>query len=171
MCKREYRQCTAEQNLEILCEAEQPGVTASEVYRRHGLSPSALYRWRAVAHGGSAVALNRDAQRALRKDDAETEAPVMRIVDQTKRRSGWQAYPTLAALGGPRGVFCPWERRENLGNKAGNPCRVYEVLPAERESICEFALQYPKIGYRKLTWMMVGAGTVCVGVNHSKACF
>jgi hypothetical protein len=30
-----------------------------------------LYRWRAVAQGGSAVALKRDAQRAPRKDDAE----------------------------------------------------------------------------------------------------
>jgi transposase InsO family protein len=26
-----------------------------------------------------------------------------------------------------------------------------------------FALQYPKIGYRKLTWMMVDAGVACVG--------
>ena len=26
------------------------------------------------------------------------------------------------------------------------------VLPEERAAICEFALQYPKIGYRKLTW-------------------
>ena len=31
-----------------------------------------LYRWRAVAQGGSAVALKRDAQRKPRKDDAET---------------------------------------------------------------------------------------------------
>ena len=35
------------------------------------LSPSVLYRWRAVAQGGSAVALKRDAQRAPRKDDPE----------------------------------------------------------------------------------------------------
>jgi hypothetical protein len=42
-------------------------------------------------------------------------------------------------------------------------CRVYEVLPQERAAICEFALQYPKIGYRKLTWMMVDAGVACVG--------
>ena len=41
--------------------------------------------------------------------------------------------------------------------------RVYEVLPEERTAICEFALQFPKIGYRKLTWMMVDAGTACVG--------
>src|SRR5450755_985205 len=71
MSKREHRRFTAEQKLEILREAEQPGVTVSEVCRRHGLSPSVLYRWRAVAQGGSAVALKRDAQRAPRKDDAE----------------------------------------------------------------------------------------------------
>jgi transposase-like protein len=44
---------------------DQPCVTASEVSRRHGLSPSVLYRWRAVA-------LKRDAQCAPRKDAAET---------------------------------------------------------------------------------------------------
>jgi len=71
MSKREYRRFTAEQKLEILNEAAQPGVTVSEVCRRHGLTPSALYRWRAVAQGGSAVALKRDAQRAPRKDDVE----------------------------------------------------------------------------------------------------
>jgi len=40
---------------------------------------------------------------------------------------------------------------------------VYEALPEERAAICEFALRYPKIGYRKLTWMMVDAQVVCVG--------
>jgi transposase-like protein len=38
MSKREYRRFTAEQKIEILREAEQPGVTVSEVCRRHGLS-------------------------------------------------------------------------------------------------------------------------------------
>jgi hypothetical protein len=36
-------------------------------------------------------------------------------------------------------------------------------LPEKRAAICEFALCYPKIGYRKLTWMMVDAQTACVG--------
>src|SRR5260370_42092677 len=70
MSKREYRRFTAEQKIEILREADQPGVTVSEVCRRHGLAPSLLYRWRAVGQGGSAVALKRDAQRKPRKDDA-----------------------------------------------------------------------------------------------------
>ena len=73
MSKREHRRFTAEQKLEILREADQPGVTAtvSEVCRRHALAVLVFYRWRAVAQGGSAVALKRDAQRKPRKDDAE----------------------------------------------------------------------------------------------------
>jgi transposase InsO family protein len=94
---------------------------------------------------------------------AETKAAVMQIVAQTKQRSGWQVYRTLAALAVPRSVYYAWKSRESLEDRAGRPCRVYEVLPVERAAICEFALQYPKIGYRKLTWMMVDAGAACVG--------
>jgi transposase InsO family protein len=167
------------------------------------LAVSVFYRWRAVAQGGSAVALKRDAQRTPRKDDpearhkaemermraviaeitaenlgaekkdlklddlyrvpAETKAAVMQIVEQTKRRSGWRVYRTLAALGVPRSVYYAWKARDSLEDQTAKPCRVYEVLPEERAAICEFALRYPKIGYRKLTWMMVDAGTACVG--------
>lgn len=94
---------------------------------------------------------------------AETKEFVMQIVAQTKRRSGWRVYRTLAALGIPRSVYYAWKGRENLVDKIGTRCRVYELLPEERSAICEFALGFPKIGYRKLTWMMVDAGTVCVG--------
>jgi putative transposase len=99
----------------------------------------------------------------LSRVSAETKAAVMQIVEQTKRRSGWQAYRTLAALGVPRSVFYGWKKRENLEDRPGKPCRVYEVLPEERAAICKFALRYPKIGYRKLTWMMVDAGVASVG--------
>jgi hypothetical protein len=47
MSKGEHRRFAAEQKLEILREAEQPGVTVSEVCRRHGLAVSVFYRWRA----------------------------------------------------------------------------------------------------------------------------
>jgi transposase InsO family protein len=87
----------------------------------------------------------------------------MQIVAQTKKRSGWPVYRTLAALGVPRSVYYAWKGRESLEDRAGKPCRVYEVLSEERAAICEFALQYPKIGYRKLTWMMVDAAVACVG--------
>jgi hypothetical protein len=87
----------------------------------------------------------------------------MQIVAQTKRRSGWNAYRTLAALGIARSVYYAWKSRESLEDKVGQRCRLYEVLPEERTAICEYALGFPKIGYRKLTWMMVDAGVACVG--------
>ena len=80
---------------------------------------------------------------------AETKAAVLQIVAQTKKRSGWRVYRTLAALGVPRSVYYAWKGRE--------------VLPEERAAICDFAVQYPKIGYRKLTWMMVDGGVACAG--------
>ncbi len=54
-------------------------------------------------------------------------------------------YRTLAALGLPRSVYYAWKARESLQDRAGKPCRVYEVLPEERSAICAFALLYPKI--------------------------
>jgi len=81
MSKGEHRRFTAEQKLEILRQAEQPGVTVSEVCRRNGLVPSVFYRWRAVAQSGSAVALKQDAKRAPRKDDQHVrqEAEMVRL--------------------------------------------------------------------------------------------
>ena len=81
MSKREYRQFTAEQTLEMLREAEQPRATVSEVCRRHGLSPSVLYRWRAVAQSDSASALRQDAKRLPGKSDVEArrEAEMTRL--------------------------------------------------------------------------------------------
>ncbi len=75
----------------------------------------------------------------------------MQIVAQTKQRSGWQAYRTLATLGVSRSVYYAWKRRDSLVDRVGTPCRVCEVLPEERAAICEFAMRFPKIGYRKLT--------------------
>lgn len=87
----------------------------------------------------------------------------MQIVKQTKARSGWPVSRTLAALDVPRSVYYAWKARTSLEDKVGKPCRAYELLPEERSAICKFALLFPKIGYRKLTWMMVDAEVACVG--------
>ena len=94
---------------------------------------------------------------------AETKATVIDIVQQTKSRSGWSAERTLWALGVPRSVYYAWRRRASLEDRTGKPCRMYEVLAEERDAICGFALRFPRVGYRKLTWMMIDAERVCVG--------
>jgi putative transposase len=88
---------------------------------------------------------------------------VIEIVKQTKVRSRWSAERTLLALGVPRSVYYAWLRRTSLEDRSGRPCRVYEVLAEERDAICGYALRFPRIGYRKLTWMMVDADIACVG--------
>ena len=79
----------------------------------------------------------------LSRIPAETKAAVMQIVEQTKKRSGWRVYRTLAALGLPRSVYYAWKKRESLEDRTGKPCRVYELLPEERIAICDYALQFP----------------------------
>ena len=81
MNKGEHRRFTVEQKLEILREAEQPGVTVSQVCRRNALAPSVFYRWRAVAQSGSAVALKGDGKRTTGKDDQQVrqEAEMARL--------------------------------------------------------------------------------------------
>ena len=63
----------------------------------------------------------------------------MQIVQQTQQRSAWRVCRILATLGLPRSVYYAWKARENLADRAGKPCRVYEVLPEERSAICEYA--------------------------------
>jgi transposase len=71
MSKRTYRRFTVDEKMAILQEAEQPGVTAAEVCRKHGIAPSLLYNWRAVAQNGAGSALKRTDRRGNGKPDAE----------------------------------------------------------------------------------------------------
>jgi transposase-like protein len=97
-------------DVEILREADQPGVTVSEVCGRHGLAPSVFYRWRAVTQGGPAVALKRDAQRKSRKDDPEArhkaEIERMRAViaeitaENLELKKGFEAARFVPSTGG-----------------------------------------------------------------------
>jgi hypothetical protein len=50
---------------------------------------------------------------------AETKAAVLQIVAQTKKRSGWQVYRTLAALGVPRSVYYAWKGRDESRRSGG----------------------------------------------------
>jgi transposase len=81
MSKREYRKFTAESKLEILRQAEQPGVTISEVCRKNSISPSVFYRWRAVAETGSTQALKQEAKGRTSVSDAQArqEAELARL--------------------------------------------------------------------------------------------
>lgn len=70
MDKRSYRRFTAEEKRTILEQAQQPGVTMSEVCRKNQVSPGLVYRWRAVTQQATTQALQQLDSRGKTQPDA-----------------------------------------------------------------------------------------------------
>lgn len=80
------------------------------------------------------------------------------MVAVTQERSRWGLDAVLAALGVSRSVYFEWRARakhDRLEDLPPVAPRLDALLPDEERAIREFALLHPKVGYRKLTWMMV----------------
>lgn len=54
------RRFTADQKLAVIAETMQPGSSISYVARRHGLSPSLIFRWRRLMSDGGKEAVSAD---------------------------------------------------------------------------------------------------------------
>ncbi|MEZ4265358.1 MAG: IS3 family transposase [Myxococcota bacterium] len=86
---------------------------------------------------------------------------VLELVAKTRERSGWPVERTLSALGVTRSVYFEWLQRRAAGRLEDAPPvppRLDRLLADEEELIRAFALAHPRVGYRKLTWMMVDRG-------------
>ncbi len=68
----------------ILTEVQQPGVTLSEVCRKHSVSPALVYRWRAVAQQATTRALQKVDSRGKSQPDAQT-ARLQAELDRMRR--------------------------------------------------------------------------------------
>ena len=73
-----------------------------------------------------------------------TEAPVKVILDH---------------LGLPSTTYYRWQRRRatgSLSDRIASPQRrACPPIPQEIDSVCSYALEYPQIGYKRLTWQMI----------------
>jgi len=71
------RRFTTEQKLAVVAETMQPGMSISCVARRHGLSPSLVFRWRRLMTEGG--------QEAVRADDDVVPAADVRRLEERVR--------------------------------------------------------------------------------------
>ena len=71
------RRFTTEQKLAVVAETMQPGLSISYVARRHGLSPSLVFRWRRLMTEGG--------QKAVRADDDVVPAADARRLEERVR--------------------------------------------------------------------------------------
>jgi putative transposase len=89
----------------------------------------------------------------------ELQKGVHEEVELTKRRSGWPAGKTLAALGVSRRTYYRWLKEEawskSLPPEPIRPVQVYEALSEEKAAVREYALKHPELRHRELAWRMV----------------
>src|SRR5215471_14279637 len=71
------RRFSTELELAVVAETMQPGMSISYVARRHGLSPSLLFRWRRLMSEGG--------KEAVRADDAVVAASEVRHLEERVR--------------------------------------------------------------------------------------
>jgi transposase len=71
------RRFTTEQKLAVVAETMQPGMSISYVARRHGLSPSLVFRWRQLMSEGG--------KEAVRVDDDVVGATEVRRLEERVR--------------------------------------------------------------------------------------
>ncbi len=83
-------------------------------------------------------------------------------VEQARRRSGWPAKKTLAALGVPRRTYYRWLQEEAWARvlpaepvRPVRPVQPYEALPAEKAAVLAYARRHPELRHRELAWRMV----------------
>lgn len=93
----------------------------------------------------------------------EVKEAVVRVVEQTKERSGWPIDRTLRVLALARSCYYRWCRELEVGkveDRRGRAPSVNRVLPEEEQTVIEYALLHPQDGYRRLAWMMVDEDVV-----------
>jgi putative transposase len=96
---------------------------------------------------------------------AAVKAEVIAWVLKTEQRSGWPLHRILRALGVSRSRYYEWLTRQGvdrLEDEASKRTPLTRLLDEEKAAICAFAQRHPKIGYRKLAWMMIDENIVSV---------
>lgn len=81
------RRFTTEQKMAIVAETMQPGTTISTVARRHGLSPSLVFRWRRLMSDGGREAVGADDEVVPAADLHRLEERVRELERQLGRKT------------------------------------------------------------------------------------
>lgn len=84
------RRFTTEQKLAVVTETMQPGMSISYVARRHGLSPSLVFRWRRLMNEGGKEAVRAD-------DDVVAASEVHRLKERVRELERLLGRKTLEA--------------------------------------------------------------------------
>jgi len=90
---------------------------------------------------------------------SEEKELILASIERVQQMTGVPTKVILGHLGLPPTTYYRWQHRKATGSltdrMASPQRRVWLPMPQEIDSVCSYALEYPEIGYKRLTWQMI----------------
>jgi transposase InsO family protein len=91
---------------------------------------------------------------------SEEKELILASVERVQEMVGAPVEVILDHLGVPPATYYRWQHRKAIGSLADRTStlsqrRTWPPIPQEIESVCNYALEYPQVGYKRLTWQMI----------------
>jgi transposase InsO family protein len=110
-------------------------------------------------HGESGAKKGAMAIAPYRHYSSEEKELILASIERIQQMMGVPVKVILDRLGFPSTTYYRWQHRRATGSLADRIAspqrRVWPPIPQEIESVCGYALEYPQIGYKRLTWQMI----------------
>jgi putative transposase len=90
---------------------------------------------------------------------SEEKELILASIERVQQMTGVPVKVILGHIGLPPTTYYRWRHREATGSLADRIAspqrRVWPPIPQEIDSVCSYGLEYPQIGYKRLTWQMI----------------
>jgi transposase InsO family protein len=90
---------------------------------------------------------------------SEEKELILASVERVQEMTGAPVNVILGHLGLPLATYYRWRHRRATGSLADRIAspqrRLWPPIPQEMDSVRSYALEYPQIGYKRLTWQMI----------------
>ena len=138
-------------------EARTEGVQAGRDAKvRDGETPCCASR---TEHGESGAKKRAIGIRPYSHYSSEEKELILASIERVQQMTGMPVEVILGHLGLPPTTYYRWRHRRATGSLvdriASPQRRVWPPIPQEIDSVCSYALEYPQIGYKRLTWQMI----------------
>ncbi len=90
---------------------------------------------------------------------SEEKELILASIERVQEMTGAPVKVILDHLGLPLTTYYRWRDRRVAGSLADRTAssqrRTWPLIPQEIDSVCSYALEYPQVGYKRLTWQMI----------------
>ena len=105
---------------------------------------------------------------------SEEKDLILSSIERVKEMVGAPVEVILDHLGVPPATYYRWQHRKAKGSLADRTGaisrhRTWPPISQEIESVCSYALEYPQIGYKRLTWQMIDDDVAYLNVGPPTA--